>query len=154
MPTTGADLPRSMPPRLKVVFDTNVYIQAILNPSGLAGRWIEIAGRQNRSFELYTSDAILDELTDKLANKFLIDQQSISEFLHKIEQVTGFVIPKEKLRVVPSDPDDDMLFECAVAAGAQLIVSADKAVLHQNPYRGIGVCHPRDLKSIFPQDLA
>lgn len=142
-----------MNPKLKVVFDSNVYIAAALNPAGSSEAWLRIAGRQLRSFDLYTSDAILDEVTEKLTDKFKLPEQEIKQFTAAVRDVATVVKPQHKLQVVTADPDDDMLFECAMAAGAQLLVSADKAVLKLSPYKNIGICHPSDLKMIFAQDL-
>jgi putative PIN family toxin of toxin-antitoxin system len=141
-----------MAQKLKVVFDTNVYLAAALNPSGPSEAWLRIAGRQARSFDLYVSQPILDEVKRKLIDKFQVASTEAGRFVAAIRSVAIVVVPTETVRIV-SDPDDDMLFECALAAGAQLLVSADKAVLKLNPYHGIGVCHPRDLKLIFAQDL-
>lgn len=147
-------LKRNMLPRLKIVFDTNVYVSAAIKPSGPSEALLQVAGEEKRAFDLYISPAILAEVSEKLADSKLANGSSRMEaLLVIIQEVTVLVTPTKKLQVVASDPDDDMLFECAVAAGAQLIVTADKAVLSQNPYRAIGVCHPRDLRTIFPADL-
>ena len=142
-----------MAQRLRIVFDTNVYIAAAINPSGPSDAWLRIAGRHNRSYDLYTSKPILEELTNKLITKFRVQPTIAKNFVDNIRQIATVVKPKISLRIVKDDPDDNMLFECAVTAKAQLIVSADKAVLKLNPVDGIGVCHPRDLKNIFAQDL-
>lgn len=139
--------------KLRVVFDTNMYIAAALNPSGPSEAWLRIAGRQRRSFNLYTSRAILDEVAKKLQEKFGVDPLEATNFVNNIRNVATVVVPKERLRVVDEDPDDDMLFECAIAAKAHLIASADKVVRKYSPYRGIGICRPSDLKDIFPIDL-
>jgi putative PIN family toxin of toxin-antitoxin system len=67
----------------------------------------------------------------------------------QIEQVvSGFgqfgvvVEPTVTNRVVPEDPDDDMLFAAAVEAGAHLVVSNDPAVQAVGEYRGIRVVSP------------
>jgi len=44
---------------------------------------------------------------------------------------------------VRRDPKDDMLFECAVRAKAEIIVSGDKDVLEVGEYRGIRVITAR-----------
>jgi len=139
--------------RLEVVFDSNMYIAAALNSSGPSDAWLRIAGRQMRSFDLVTSPPILDEVREKLLEKFGTNPDVVADFIQSIKDVATIVIPKERLQVVTRDPDDDMLFECAVTAGAHLVVSADKEVLKVSPYRGIGVCRPSDLKSIFAQDI-
>jgi predicted nucleic acid-binding protein len=42
------------------------------------------------------------------------------------------------------DPDDDMVLECAVVAGAQLILTGDKDLLSLNPYKGILILTPAE----------
>jgi uncharacterized protein len=44
---------------------------------------------------------------------------------------------------VCDDPDDDKFFECAIAGGANLIVSGDKHLLKISDYKGIKVVRPR-----------
>ncbi len=135
-----------MNPKLKVVFDGNVYIAAANNPSGPSEAWLRVAGRQARSFDLYTSQAILNEVTRKLTDKFKLPPEKVKQFVEAIREVATVVKPQQILKVVKADPDDNMLFECAVEAKAQLLVSADKEVLKLSPYQGIGICHPGDLK--------
>jgi predicted nucleic acid-binding protein len=42
------------------------------------------------------------------------------------------------------DPNDDMVLECAVVAGAQVIVSGDKDLLALDPYNGIRIVSPAE----------
>jgi predicted nucleic acid-binding protein len=42
------------------------------------------------------------------------------------------------------DPNDDMILECAVVAGAQVIVSGDKDLLSMDSYRGIRIVTPAE----------
>lgn len=142
-----------MSPKLKVVFDTNVFIAAAINPSGPSDAWLRIAGRKSRSFDLYTSEAIMSEVTEKLTDKFKLPRSRVEQFVTAVLNVAVVIKPTHELKVVKADPDDDMLFECAVEAKAQLLVLADKQVLKLNPYQGMGICHPSDLKTIFAQDL-
>jgi uncharacterized protein len=142
--------------RVRVVFDTNVYVPAALNSSGPSGVWLRIAGSLERSFDLYTSDAIIRETADKLSEKFgsQLSPAAIEGFITDLRQVATVVTPIERIQAVERDPDDDMVLECAVAAKAHLIVSADKDLLDLGDFRGIGICHPRDLNQIFASDLA
>jgi uncharacterized protein len=43
-----------------------------------------------------------------------------------------------------SDPRDDRILEAAVAGGAKLILSGDKALLALNPFRGITIQTPAE----------
>ena len=45
---------------------------------------------------------------------------------------------------VCTDPDDDMFIACALASGAKLICSGDKALLATTGFRGIQVITARD----------
>ena len=40
---------------------------------------------------------------------------------------------------VPDDPDDDRILECAVAAGAQLLVSGDKHLLRLGAFEDVRI---------------
>jgi predicted nucleic acid-binding protein len=48
------------------------------------------------------------------------------------------------------DPNDDMVLECAVAAGAQCVVSGDKDLLVLNPYNGIRIVSPAEFLALEP----
>lgn len=138
-------------PRLRVVFDTNVYIPAALNAAGASDMWLRIANRAPRSFDLYVSEAILTEVARKLRTKFDASEQRVVEFLQRVREAATVVESAEQVSDA-ADPDDNMVLECALAAKAQLIVSADKHLLRLHPYKGIGICHPKELRNIFKLD--
>jgi predicted nucleic acid-binding protein len=54
-----------------------------------------------------------------------------------------FVATTPKLKVVKTDPDDNIFFECAVASKAAYIISGDKAVLAIKKYVTIEVLSPQ-----------
>ena len=56
-----------------------------------------------------------------------------------IRGFTELVAPTRRLAVVAADPDDDRILECAVAAGAQVIVSGDKDLLRLGKFEGIEI---------------
>ena len=47
---------------LRAVFDCNIFIQALLNPKGIAGQCLDAV--RNKKVELYLSKATLDEIRD------------------------------------------------------------------------------------------
>jgi predicted nucleic acid-binding protein len=69
-----------------------------------------------------------------------------------IQERATIINPQERLTGSVRDPDDDMILECAVTAQANLIITADADLLRLNPFRDIGIAHPRELKNIFRQD--
>jgi putative PIN family toxin of toxin-antitoxin system len=139
--------------RIRVVADTNIFVAAALKPGGPTDMWLRIAGQPRSSFELFVSDQILDEVKEKLIAKFSFSQERTENFVSAIRERAALVVPTESLAGTVSDPDDDMILECAIAAKAQLIISADQDLLKLNPFRGIGISHPRELKNIFHTDL-
>ncbi len=116
--------------------------------------WLRIAGQPRSSFELFVSDPILDELREKLVHEFSFSAERVDAFISGIRERASIINPSSHLeRGTIRDPDDIMILECALAAPAHLIISADQDLLLLNPFRGIGVTHPRELKNIFRSDL-
>ena len=50
-----------------------------------------------------------------------------------------------------SDPRDDRILEAAVAGGAKLILSGDKALLALNPFRDIAILTPAEYVRHVPR---
>lgn len=82
---------------------------------------------------------MLDELYRKLTEKFGFKNAEVNRLLKRIEITAQVVEPTVHLDVVPSDSkDNNIIVECAVAAQAHLIVSADADLLRLGQYNGIG----------------
>jgi putative PIN family toxin of toxin-antitoxin system len=141
--------------KIRVVADTNIYVAAALKPGGPTEFWLRVAARPNGTFELFASEPILVELRQKLLDKFSFTEGVASSFVDAIRESAAIVNPTERLPAgIIGDPDDVIVLECAIEARANLIVSADRDLLRLDPLRGIGITHPRELKSIFRSDLA
>ena len=115
-----------MTERLRAVFDTNVFVSALLsrNPTSptqeLIRRW------RNDEFDLLVSQALLEELVEKLQERG-IEQDQIQELLTTISRLAQWVdVPQEAVvSVVAADPDDDQILACAVAGGANYLITYD-----------------------------
>ena len=138
--------------RLRTVFDSNFYIAAALRPGGHADLWLDIAAVPRSGLQLFVSEPILDEVGEKLLG-LEVPQAVVTRFLERMRRVAKVVEPTERVRAVKDDPDDDVILECAIAAKAHLIASADHHLLKLNPYRGIGITHPRELRHILASDF-
>jgi uncharacterized protein len=136
-----------MPSRLRLVFDTNVYIAAVLNPGGGADSWL----RHSMRYELYTSPAILEEVRAKLIEKFHLPEARVDRVIEKVTAIAHLVEPQEQIVGVPKDPDDNKILECAVAAEADLIISSDPHLYKLKQFRDIQIKHLSDLKYVFPE---
>ena len=111
---------------LRAVFDTNVFVSALLsrNPTSptreLMRRW------RAKEFVLLVSQALLVELVEKLQERG-IGQDQIQELLATINRLTEWVkvSPEAVVPVITADPDDDQILACAVVGGAHYLVTYD-----------------------------
>lgn len=133
--------------RLKIVFDTNIYISAFLK-SGFSRELFNYA--IEKKFEIFCSKVILLELENKLRKKFKIKDQDINLFILTISKVAKIVFPSQKLSVIKTDPQDNIILECALASDANLIISLDHHLLKLKNFQKIGIVHPKTFRWIMP----
>lgn len=134
---------------LKVVFDTNIYIMAAGMPGGYIDYWLDLAKPPNNKFSLFASPAILTEIQAKLEQKLQFERSLVVEYVEAIQQIATTVNPTETVNAVPTDPDDNHILECALEAGADIIITADKDLLRLKTFRDTQIFHPSNLKYIF-----
>lgn len=128
------------PPASRVVLDTNVLVSAALS-DGPPYELLTLA--EDGQLEVVTSPAILTELRDVLRRDRLpFEGSEVDAFVGKVIDVCTVVEPDLELEVVPEDPDDDAIVECAVAADAGCIVSGDSHLLDLGSHDGIPVHSP------------
>lgn len=121
---------------MRVVFDTNVLVSALVFPGGQGDAALRrIAAGTD---QLVMSKAILDELLDVLSRKFAREAEELAHVAVFFSELAMVVAPKRRLRVVQDDPDNRVL-ECAVAGRAGAIVTGDKALLALKNFRDIPV---------------
>jgi putative PIN family toxin of toxin-antitoxin system len=132
---------------IKAVFDTNIFISAIIRPQGPPGRLLDMAtlGR----FELFISAEIIHELEKALTyprirDKYGIDEETRELFVDFVIKTCRHVGQVPKLEIVPNDPKDNPVVATALACDADFLVSGDKA--HILPLRKIG-----KLKIVSPE---
>jgi len=124
----------------RVVADTNVYVSA-LNFSGTADEVLAL-GRAGL-IEIYVSAAILDEITGVLARKFSWSAPRIREAKQAIANFTSRVRPTQPVHVIHEDEADNRILECALAAGADTIVTGDHHLIRLRRFLGIRIMTPR-----------
>jgi putative PIN family toxin of toxin-antitoxin system len=126
---------------LRLVIDTNIAVSAILW-QGTPGRLIALA--TEGEIELFTSAALLDELADVLTRSKLAKpvaktgrsaDQLVKDFRRLVRRVRAAALTKQ----VSRDADDDAVLACALAAGADLIVSGDVDLLALGSFRNIPI---------------
>lgn len=127
---------------MRVTLDANIYISAILF-GGNCEEILQLAGQG--SFELIISKNIITEIEGVLKEKFKWSKKQISETLLYISNITTVINPDISLSVVKKDPSDNKVLECAVASGANYIVTGDrKHLLPIKEYNGIKIVDPAE----------
>ena len=125
---------------MKVVFDTNVLIAALIT-EGLCSSLLIRARKHN--FDLILSDDILREFKGILKNKFKLSSADISEIIAIITEAASEIIHKTTCSpCICRDPNDDMIIACAVEARAQFIISGDHHLIDLGTYENIRIVNP------------
>src|SRR5258706_10140183 len=119
---------------MRVVFDTNILVSALVFPGGRA----DIALRRiiEETDQLLLSKPILDELLGILARKFSRDAEELAHVAVFLADLSTVVKPRRKLTVLADEPDNRIL-ECAVSGGANAIVTVDSALLQLKNFRKV-----------------
>lgn len=121
---------------MRVVFDTNIYVSALVFPSGQAAMALDrILEGENT---LIISKEILAELLTTLAQKFSRDAEALSQVAVVLTELAEVVVPGRRLEVLSDEPDNRIL-ECAEAGEADCIVTGDKAMLKLGAYEHVRI---------------
>ena len=119
-----------------MVFDTNIFISALAIPGGKAEEAYLHAMRGN--FILYSSVAILHETARKLRGKFGWEENRIAQLLKAIGKIATVIKTEPHIHILADDPDN-RVFECALKAKADLIVTGDKHLLSLKRFQDIDI---------------
>ena len=120
----------------RVVFDTNIWI------SGLLWRgkpYQSLLLARGKVVEAIYCQPMAGELSEKLRNTFQFSENRIEAAMYDLRRTCTQVKITGELHAVADDPDDDKFVECAVIAGAKLIVSGDGHLLKLGQYRDIQI---------------
>ena len=117
---------------VRVVFDCNVYFQAIISPEGPAGACLSAA--QQGLLQLFVTDHIIQELNDVCSRLHLVDRfgltpERLAQFSLKIRKIAKVVDEVPHVFDYERDPDDEHYVDLAIACRASLIASRDKDLL-------------------------
>ena len=121
---------------MKVVFDSNIFISAFAIPGSQAEKAILKMIQSNHS--LIISKEIIDEILSVLTRKFSMDREAVSRTAVYLADLSSIVRATQKIKVLKDEPDNRIL-ECAVAGGAEMIVTGDKAMLSLKQFEGIKI---------------
>lgn len=110
-----------------VLIDTNVWVSALINPSGLPASieraWIE------HKFNVVVSPYLLKELAEvltrpRITEKYRLTKAEIAKFIRLINESSIKVIPSGNMHVC-RDIFDDVVLETAILGKAKYLVTRD-----------------------------
>jgi putative PIN family toxin of toxin-antitoxin system len=130
----------------RVTADSNIYISA-LNFGGKPQRVLDLA--RAGEIELAISNAIITEMSRILHHKFHWKPEDIEDAVEQILRFTRYLQVDYTLDVVPADPDDNRVLECALKAGSDTVVTGDTDLLVIESFRGIRIQKPSDFLTAF-----
>jgi len=136
-----------VPPPLRVVLDTNVYVSGTILSRGASFEILEAWRRQ--AYTLFTSEAIIAEIERVLhyphiRDRYAVREQDVARLAASLRADAVVVAGVCKVGGVSSDPDDDKFLACALEAQAGCIVTGDADLLSLGRYQGIDVLRPRE----------
>lgn len=133
----------------KVVFDTNVWVSISLQKT-LSDEFSQV----NHGLTLLVSKDIMLEITKvllypRIAEILRKNGITEKEILRAIAATSKIVEPTVKLTVINENAEDNKILECALAAGAGIIVSGDKHLLDLGKYGKTRILTPREFFDSF-----
>jgi hypothetical protein len=121
---------------LRVVIDTSVFIASFWK--GRSRTVVELW--KKGEITLCASEAILKEYLDIIPrfNKLNKDAGELLS-LFKARKNIKMVTPSQRLKVIKEDPADNKFLECAIEAGAEYIISADRHLRNLRKHEGVRI---------------
>ncbi len=115
---------------LRVVFDTVIFVRALINPKSRCGR---LFFDRTEEYELVVSPEIVREVIEVIRRPEIVSKSphfNEVNFQRVLDcfQSAEVVEPKERVAIC-RDPADDKFIECALAGNARFIVSEDKDLI-------------------------
>ncbi len=119
--------------------DTNVLISALIK-DGKAREVLRAIA--NKKVQLVLSGDMLEEfleVTDNPRIRRYVSEEDVIGFLRVLASIAGIVTVRSRFKVVPEDPDDDVILRAAHDGEAQYVVSGDDHLLSLKEFRKVKI---------------
>ena len=137
----------------RVVIDANVYVSALIRPQGPPGQIVErLLGEGPHT--IIVSKMILEEVRrsldyPKVRKKIDATEQELNAWVDSLGVLADVVSGVPEVRVVESDPDDDVYVAAALDGRADFIVSGDRHLLELEEVQGVRIITPRQFLDVL-----
>ena len=138
---------------MRITLDTNVLVSAFIEKLGHPANLLELC-LTIEDMELVLSQPILKEFEevlkrDEVRERFSYTDRDIREIVNRIRTSSRIVFPRLQLRMIRSDPKDDVILWTACDGKADYIVSGDRHLLNLKRFRGIKIVSPTEMMEII-----
>jgi uncharacterized protein len=138
---------------MRVVIDTNVFVSALLSPTGIPNQIFQYW--ELSYFDLLVSQESLNELArvlhyPKIRKRLHSTEEELAEFVHIFQEKALIITRQETVHAITEDVSDNLYLEIGIAGHADYIVSGDQHLLKLKEYRGISIMTPTEFQGIIP----
>jgi uncharacterized protein len=127
---------------LRCVFDTNIFISALLSPESKPRQSLDLARRTGIILISFAALAELSEVLSRSKFRRYIDEEDIRRFLAALARESEWV--DEDVQITACrDPKDDKFLSLAVSGHATHIITGDSDLLMLHPFQGIQILQPQ-----------
>lgn len=124
---------------IKAVFDTVVFVRALINPYSFCGQFFF---KYNYKFRLFVSKPIIKEILEvtqrpEIRRKYKTDKIDLREMLEILSQAENVRV--KEVEKICRDEKDDIFLATALGAKADFLVSEDRDLLSLENYKGVKI---------------
>ena len=134
---------------MKIIFDTNVLLSALLF-SGFSTKVYDFCVAR---YNIITSDWLLEELEEKLSGKFKLSDEQVEEILSILRERMAVVRPFNELPDACRDVDDNNVLQLAEYMKVDCIITGDKDLLVLEKYKETLILTPRQFYDLHIEKL-
>ena len=133
---------------MNAVFDTNVYVSALVFPGGVCDDIVRAA--RLRRFRVFCSPDILSEVRKVFQKTFRFTEEEVEGLVERILSVAELCYPTFRVQEIGHPDADNRILECAAAADADFLVTGDtKHILPLKKFRDTRIVSPRQFWEII-----
>jgi len=119
--------------RIKVVFDCNVFLQAVSSKKSPAAACFRLV--QQKVLQLFVSEETLTELEEVLNRPYIkehfeLSDKAVNEFISNLRILAKVFSKVPQVFSLPRDIDDEIYINLAVKCEADYIVTRDKDLIY------------------------
>jgi uncharacterized protein len=131
---------------LSVILDTNLFISAYIS-GGMTETILDLI--VEGKLKLNVSQALIDEVLDKLVNKFGFDESDLERFNILINNRSTLSRTLTKVKIC-RDPKDDFLIDLIIASNPDYLITRDKDLLEiEQTFGNTKIIKPEEFMGIL-----